>query len=328
MAATKWYDVLEGLFEASWRGIGFPTTKFRMSIAHDLVEHKYWGVDGARVESTGLAPLRFSFSAPLLNGIEPGGKETWKWAELYPDQFRKLVAAFQRKDVGWLVHPEFGRIKCKADKLDADWEAGRRGGSDVEMTFVETLDESGLSALNPDVLAITQSAITLLDLDGGDPSYLVGYTASLKQLLQAKGVPLPPYLLAKKVTFSDLIADVKAIANYPALLAYRGQGAIKALEYHAKEIAAAAERSRDAFAWPLTQKAERAKESAFDLRQEILKASKAVGKFTVPAPTTLAGVARQIQGAKMGDLMSLNPDLVQKPEIDTGTVVRYYLDAA
>lgn len=325
-AATKWYDVLEGLFEASWRGIGFPTTKFRMSIAHDLVEHKYWGVDGARVESTGLAPIRFLFSAPLLNGIEPGGKETWKWAELYPDQFRKLVAAFQNKAIGYLVHPEFGRIKCKAERFDADWEAGRRGGTDVEMSFVETLDETGLSALSEDQLVSRGSPITALDISGAFES--AGFKQNLEAALKKAGVPLPPYLRKKSISFSDMIADVKAIAGYPALLSYKGMGAIKALEYHAKEIAAAAERSRTAMSWPITLQAEKAKAASFDLREKILQESKAIGKFVVPAPTTLAGVARQIQGAKLGDLMSLNPDLVQKPEIDTGTVVRYYLAAA
>jgi prophage DNA circulation protein len=127
-------DTFDQLLAAAWNSIEFPVTKMRMSIAHDLVEHKYYGVDGARVESVGLAPRRFSFSAPLFNGISPGKAE--KWAALYPNQLRILLVDFQKKTKGLLQHPEFGIIVCKAERFDMDWDAARRGGVDAALSFV------------------------------------------------------------------------------------------------------------------------------------------------------------------------------------------------
>lgn len=311
-------DVLEFLYEAMWKDIAFPTTKFRMSIAHDLAEHKYWGVDGARVESTGLAPLRFSFSSPLTTGIEPGKKETWK--NLYPLQFRALVSSFQLKEKGYLVHPEYGRILCKAERMDIDWNAERRGGADCEMSFVATADDT-----DADSGELTTRSSPVKTIDNMAAADSPQFKADLKTLLLAAKLPLPPYLMKKTVSLSDMISDIKAIANYPAMLAYKGQGAIASLAYHAKEIGAAAERSRTAFSWPMTQQAEQMKETAFDAKQTLLQSSKNIGKFVVPFTTTLAGVCQQVQGAKLADLISLNPGIMANPVIETGAVVRYYL---
>jgi hypothetical protein len=304
-------DVLGDLLAAKWRDIEFPTTRFRLSIAHDLVEHKYWGVDGARVESTGLAPLRFTFSSPLLNGISPGRRETW--AALYPNQFRILVAAFQKKERGTLQHPEFGPIVCKAERFDVDWEASRRGGVDAELSFVETTVA--------DIEVRDGTPVSAVDIGEIDDET---FKADLKTLLQAAGLSLPPYLQGNKVSLTDFFNSVKAVADYPSLLSYRAGGRINSILYHAKAIQKSADKARDATTWPVTQNVERIKEGAFGLRERLVQANRTIGKFTVPAATTLAGVARQIEGAKIGDLIALNPGLMRGPEIDKGTVVRYY----
>lgn len=62
-------DVLSQLFAFKWRDVEVPITKMRLSIAHDLVEHKYWGVDGARIEDTG--GLRHRGISHLITGIQP-----------------------------------------------------------------------------------------------------------------------------------------------------------------------------------------------------------------------------------------------------------------
>jgi hypothetical protein len=315
-------DYFEELLPAKWRGVEFPVTRTRMSIAHDLVEHKYWGVDGARIESTGLAPRRYTFTSPLMNTIWPGRSE--KWAALYPNQLRALIGAFQQKSVGVLQHIEFGAVKCKAEHMDVDWDAARRGGVDAELTFVETLAPTDEEVEN-DILAsrtpIAEVDIGSVDLDKASTK------ADLEALLEAKGLDLPPYLLDKNapISLGELANKIKSVTDYPGLLSYRAAGQINALVYHANRIKESASSARSALTWPVVQNAERIKAAAHELTQDLLTLNKSIAFFTVPADTTLAGVARQIPAAKISDLIKLNPALMKGPEIQRGTVVRYYV---
>lgn len=312
-------DVFEQLLAAKWRGVEFPVTKMRMSIAHDLVEHKYWGVDGARVESTGLAPRRFSFTSPLLNGISPGRAE--KWAALYPNQFRLLLTAFQKKERGEMQHPEFGIIICKAERFDADWDAARRGGTDVEMSFVETLTEADLEVQEDTPVGV----VDIGEIDELDSPTL---KADLKTILLLNGLPLPPYLVKETISLGGLANKIKAVTDYPSVVSRRAAGAAAELKYHVDRIAQSAQASRSALTWPVVQSTERVKASLHEAEQNLLRGARRVKFFRVPSPTTLAGVARQIPGATVSDLIKLNPTLVRRPELPENTIVRYFATAA
>ena len=311
-------DVFGQLSVVRWRGHEFPITRHRMSIAHDLVEHKYWGVDGARVESTGLAPLRFSFSAPLLNGISPAKNE--RWAVLYPDKFRSLVAAFQRKDVGLLDHLEFGPILCKAEKMDIEWDATRRGGVDVELSFVETKLADEETSFLENKSPVEEVDVASIGLEAKK--------ADLKKLLEAKGLPVPPYLAEKKTDLTDLMNSVRKITSYPDLLSYRLSGKIASLAYQADRLAASADAARSALTWPVTRDAENLKAAAFELAEKILAGERQIAFFTVPDDTTLAGVVRQCPEARIADVVRLNPSVMRSPVIEKGAVLRYYAPRA
>lgn len=308
-------DVLEQLLPAKWRDVEFPTTRFKVSVAHDLVEHKYWGVDGARVEATGLAPLRFSFSAPLTNGIVPGKGE--RWSVLYPNQFRALLAAFQKRETGALQHPEFGEIACKAERMDIDWEATKRGGCDAELSFVETIlpfDTSFLNFPSP----VQEIDLAALDLDSEQTN------KDLEALLAAKGLSLPKY----EEDFSDFARSIQGVVDTVTVLSSRAAGKIDSIVYRANNIIDSCERAKSALTWPAVRQAERIKAAAFELRENLLALDRAIAYYRVPADTTLAGVARQVPNAKVGDLIRLNPSLMQSPVVPEGTVVRYYAAAA
>lgn len=307
-------DILNQLLEAQWRGLGFPVTKMRSSIAHDLVEHKYWGVDGARIESTGLAPWRHTFSVPFINGLRPGRTE--KWSDLYPNQMRRIASAFQDRTRGELQHPEFGILICKADRFEIDWSSERRGGVDAELSFVETLTEAQEVREETPVQEVDIGAV---ELDAATTK------ADLKALLEAAGVDLPPYLVDDEFSFLDAMNAVKKTVDAPGLLARRVAGKIDSVVYHANRLADSVAAARNPLAWPATAAAERIKAHAHDLEKNLISGRRAVGFFTVPADTTLAGVARQIRGAKVGDLVKLNPSLMLQPEILRGTVVRHYI---
>lgn len=313
-------DIFQRLLPVKWREVEFPISRTRMSLAHDLVEHKYVGVDGARVEDTGLAPIRFSFTAPLISGLTPGRSE--RWDKLYPSQFRLLVASFVKKSVGVLQHPEFGEFTCKAERMDIDWDAARRGGADVELSFVETKianDESSfLDGKSPTALDV---AAKKLD----SPALKL----SLRAIFLKKGLPLPPqlekpYLEKPSFSLGEFANKIKAVFDAPTLLQRRVGGQIDAIGFHVDRIGRSASAARSALTWPVTQSVERSKAALHDMKQNLLAGSKKIARFTVPADTTLAGVARQIPEAKVGDLVKLNPGLMARAEIVKGTVVRYY----
>lgn len=314
------HDLLfDQLLEASWRDVPFPVTKMKVSLAHDLVEHKYWGVDGASVENTGAAPWRYSFSAPFINGLSNSGAETWDH-RLYPDHLRKFLEAFQDKSVGQLQHPEFGLIFAKAERLDIDWDGGRRGGVEVEMSFVETNVEGQTAHLDA-------SPIDKIDAAAGELNSIIN-KADFAALLKKQGLEPPPYLSDPTFSFEEAMNKIKAVTDYPTLLSMRAGGRIDAVIFQAERVAKSAEAARSAVTWPITQNVERVKAAAYNLRESLLATrSRRIAFFTVPADTTIAGVARQLpSGAKMGDVIKLNPGLMLNPEVSRGTVVRYYAD--
>lgn len=313
-------DILEQLLPASWRGLQFPVVSMRSTIAHDLVEHKYWGVDGARVEATGLAPCRHSFRVPFINGLKTGHGETW--SDLYPNHLRRVAIAFQDKKTGVLQHPEFGEIACKAERFEIDWSSERRGGVDAELSFVETIVEGDTDKLT------FPSPVKEVDLSASE---LDGPTmkADLKALLKAKGLELPPYLLDKEpFSFTDAMNAIKKVTDYPALVSRRAGGKIDSVVYQAQRVEQSVAGLRSALTWPVTQNVERVKAAAHDMNETLIAGSRTVRLFTVPHDTTIAGVVRQIRGAKVGDIVKLNPGLMIQPEIRRGTVVRHYAAAA
>jgi uncharacterized protein YoxC len=308
-------DLFEQLLAAKWRDVEFPISRHRMSIAHDLVEHKYWGVDGARIESTGLAPIRFTFTAPLLNYINPGRSE--KWAALYPNQFRALLAAFQKKEIGELQHIEFGAIKCKAERFDADWDASRRGGVDVELSFVQTI-ETGADVLLNSTTPIQVVDIGAAELDDEKTK------ADLKSLLLAAGLALPPYLMDNTPDLSTTLNKIKGAIDQVTIAGSRVTGQLDAIEYQVDRLAQSVDAAKSATTWPVTQNIERIKEAVHDLHQNLHNTSKAIALFTVPNDTTLAGVVQQLPGeARVSDVIKLNPALMRNPIVPRGTVVRY-----
>lgn len=136
------------------------------SLAHDLVEHKYWGVDSGRVEATGVAPIRISAQIPLSNRIVPGKNERWAAGALYPDALRNLLIAFAKRQTGLLQHPEFGEIACKAERIDVDISGDRRSTAMVDASWVETLDDEVIS--NIVASPVTEIELAASDLDASD----------------------------------------------------------------------------------------------------------------------------------------------------------------
>jgi hypothetical protein len=297
------------LLPFTWRGKHYPTTRVHMSIAHDLVEHKYWGVDGARVEDTGVAPVRIAATIPIANSIFPGANEKWQAGALYPDALRKFILDFTKRATGLVGHQEFGEIACKAERLDFEFVGDKQDSTEIHATWVETLDDDVVHKLVP-------SPVQDIDLAGSD---LNTSGADLKKL-----VPLLPEF---EEDIESLGRKLSSISDQISILSYRSAGVVNRILYQAKRLQQSIERAKSALTWPAIQNLERIKSAAFTLRKTLLTPT-GIGLYTVPEDMTLAGVSLSLpKGTPMGDVIKLNPGLVRRPVVVKGAIVRYPLAA-
>jgi prophage DNA circulation protein len=298
-------DVLSQLFAFKWRDVEVPISKMRFSLAHDLVEHKYYGVNGARVEDTGLAPIRIHATITLTNGIVPGQNEHWSAGDVY-GLLRPFIIAFSKRETGILWHPEFGGIACKAEHLDIDWDALKRGGCEAEASWVENIDDDVAHQIAPSPVAAMQGAAA--DLDGS--------VEDIRDLVPS----MPVY----SESLESLMDKVTSSFDQISLATSRLTAPLNRVVYRVQQIQDAADRAKNALTWPITMNAETVKASAGGLRKQLAEANREIGLYRVPGDTTLAGVTMQIVDADLVDIIRLNPDLMRQPLIPTGTVVRYF----
>jgi hypothetical protein len=295
-----------------WRGQHLPLTRIQFSLAHDLVEHKYWGVDGARVEATGVAPIRITAVIPLTNSIAPGSKEKWVAGRLYPHALRTLITLFAKRSTGILQHPEFGEIACKAERLDFELTGERQDCTEVHASWIETIDDATKALLSRIIPSpVSDMATAAFDL------------AASKDDLSALVPELPEF----EEDFESLGRKLTSIVDQVAVLSYRQAGVVNRIIYQAHRMEASIMRARNALTWPAIQNLQRIKAAAYSLRRTLLTPS-GIGLYTVPADTTLAAVSLSLPvGTSMGDVIRLNPNLVRSPVVAKGAVVRYPIAA-
>lgn len=301
-------DVLATLLECRWRDVSFPLTRIRLEFAHDLVEHKYWRVNAARLEGVGLAPVRIRAEIPYLNGIQPGPQESWN-PQLYPGEMRRFVDAFRQPGTGLLQHPEFGEIACKAEHLSLELSADKRGGMTAEASWVETIDDEVAHRIVPSPAADVESIAVELDEDLADPRLLIPPSKELE------------------TSWLDLADKVIGALDTASLQAGRAAAPINRWKNRAERMQAAAERLRTPLTWPITANAEKAKSIANDAARAVAVANAEIGIIAVPGDTTLAGVQALVPRASIADLIRLNPLLVRQPIVRKGTAVRYRIAA-
>lgn len=299
----------EQLLPFTWRGRHLSLTRIHLSLAHDLVEHKYWGVDGGRVEATGIAPIRIAATIPISNHIFPGKNEKWTAGDLYPSMLRSFILDFAKKTTGLLQHPEFGEIACKPEKLDFELAGERQGATEIQASWVETLDDDVVSKL-------VNTPITDIELGATDLDSHMAYLVSIA-----------PDFPAFKEDIASLARKIAGIADSVTILSYRTAGLVNKVIYQAQRIQLAVDRAHSALTWPATQSLHRIKAGAYELRKKFLTPH-GVGLYTMKEDTTLAGTLLALpSGTRVADIVKLNPHLARGPVVSRGTVVRYPLAA-
>jgi prophage DNA circulation protein len=304
-------DMFEQLLAAQWAGPGFsaiqfPVTKFKTSLAHDLVQHKYWKRNGARIEDTGVAPIRHTFSLPMLNTLARGKAEKWP-DPLYPNHWRILYQQAQRQATGVLTHPELGELPCKLETLDTEWDAQRRAGVEVEISFIETLQD--FDSPNPVGLSPIQK--------------MTNAGANLDSSYDDLGL-LAPTLPVFRESFADFARKLQSIGDTQFAAAYRVKGFADGMIYRANAVIESLDRAADATTWPARDAAERIKDAGHAAqRASEIAFTRTTFFYTTLADITLAELSQTLKGAPVDEMMRLNPRIAAAPVVKKGTVVRY-----
>lgn len=317
--------LFEQLLPCTWRGIHFPVSTIRVSLAQDITEHKYWGKDGADVESTGRAPLEIEAVIPCFNGIVPGKGE--RWGVLYPTTFRQLLESFADRSKGDLQHPELGDITCKPVSFDFALDAQRRDGVEVTVKWIETFDDEAEGFNLEDFPSPIQVAdLAALDLDSS--------REPLKALVPDAELPGEDFVsLMNKVTgFVDRITTIaQVIGNKPGQVLFR-----------LEKLQNSVERARNALTWPIIDTIERAKGALLDIKDAVSTTHTVVGtgptqgqgvgsvarktaRYLTPTVMTASHIQASLPKANtLDELIFLNPTLVSRTEVGPQTVIRYY----
>lgn len=294
---------MSDLLPFKWRDVQVPVRRIGMSFAHDLVQHKPWNVTGARIENTGPAPKRFTVTIAFINTIAPGANEKWSHTPLYPHGLRKFFQAFEDRSSGLLQHPEYGLFLCKAEQGEFELTAESRSGVEITCSFIETNEDREEEDDTRDI----DLTATAVDFD-------------TQQIDLRKIVPgLPEY----QATFADLARAISGVGDQISLLSYRAAGRINSVKYQAAKIGQSIDRAKTALTWPAKRNVERITSAANDAQRELLQAAKDIGLYRVPNDTTLAGLLTELPGAKIGDIVKLNPRLASKAVVRANTIVRY-----
>lgn len=314
---------LESLNPCSWKGIEFPITMMRTQLKHDIAQHKTWGVDGARLEATGRAPLTFHANIPFINHISPGKNESWEF--LYPQTYRKFLAQSAVGTSGILVHPELGPIKCKLDSCDTTWSGVRRGGVDVDASWTEDIDDDKTEDVFSKASPLAEAGQVMLALKETEDTF-DGFKTVAAATSTNNRVVLPDYP-KRKTSLADDLRKISGAINAIGLEGGRVFAHIDALIYRVNAIEQAAKRSTDVFTIGVIQNTQRAKDALRRLKKDILNKQRKTVIFVVRKPMTLAAIANAT-GDSVSDIAQLNPRIMSYPVVPKDTYIRYYTNAS
>ena len=262
-------ELFSQLREFKWRDVSFPSSSFEVTVQQDHAQHRYPGQDGANIEATGRAPLYFTAKIPFRNGIAPGKGESWgdiSTETLYPFVYRKFLLACADRSTGSLQHPELGESRCKVESVRTLWDANRRDGVDVDVSWIEStedlLDATNIHAASPIATAEQAGA----DLDG--------------QLASSLTVPVRPEF---KPDFGDIMRGLKGISDQLSILEQRTVGKIDQVLYRVDALSDSVAKNKSSLDWPLIQSIERIRDSLLRLKEASIQAG---GRFPSPGLST------------------------------------------
>lgn len=307
-------DKLSKTFESSWSGISFPNTGAVDEISWDLVQHKYPGLDSARIENTGRNPGVFQITGVFSNHINPAAGETWKYGTLYPNRFNQLYNALLQNKEDIFVHPVLGKLICRVVNFKTAVDPKFRDGQVIQMTFIETLVQN-------------QSIL-------GAPNNIQSTASNLDSAININP-QLVPSTMSVGNFFSSIVASIKAITSYPTTVVTSVLGQINAAVFQVNSLISFitsnfdSDPSNGPLAAPI-------KNQAFLLLAQLINTKnilfsqnatsnnkQTVGVYTTQAKTTLCALST-ILGNSITQICTLNPNLLSTLTIPPNTVIKFF----
>lgn len=318
-------DLFSELIECSYKGISFPYGPVGTKGAHNLAEHPLMDVDGVSLEATGRASYTFEVEAYFFNGLAPGVNETWGDG-LYPQQFLKLIAALEERTTGEFVHPVYGGIDCKPVSWESRIDPDRRSGEILHIVFRESREgeSRSLGSVSPFTTAIAAAG----DLDA------------------ALGTLSPPIATGIEEdgweSFSDAMNQVSAIGDQISLAAQKVTGKLDSIATKVQNVQDSMGGALDSVvsapgkmgdsvaklgntASQVRQTCDRLLSAIYEIQfgAALAAPKKVIKVYTTGRAQTLGAIASFL-GASLTDILKLNPSLVAKPVIPSGTPINYY----
>lgn len=122
------FEVL--LARAAYEGLRFPVEASSLDGGHDSVKHKSRRKRGADVDWTGQREYAGTLRIPLYHDLVD-------FPRAYPDLYREIVALFERRPQGVLVHPTRGEIRVQIDSWKESLDSKTTNGFVMEVAFTE-----------------------------------------------------------------------------------------------------------------------------------------------------------------------------------------------
>jgi len=215
-----------------------------------------------------------------------------------------------------LVHPEFGPIYAKLKSAEIDHVADRRDGCDVEASWVETREKENSASPFVTQTPVAEAELAAFDLDSN---------------LLTLNPPPPKFPPIFKANFADTIRSICALGDQVSLLSRQIGGQFAAINYRLNQIESSlqgptatlvgANRALNAV---VLQSINRMRHATNNLQQKLLQKQRETRIYITPVAKTFASIAIDVAGNTVGDLIRLNPALVQFAIVPRGTAVRYY----
>jgi hypothetical protein len=308
-------DALSRLPRITWRGITFPFDDLKTEFRHDIAEHMAPDVDGANVEGTGRRARVVSCKAIFLN--RGAVFETTGYLDsfgnvlpLFPDVFRLFVAAMEDRSVGDFYHPVRGAMRCRPVSGGDTISSKQRDGVVLECQWIETNEEDTIPAA-PQL---------------GDLSMLTREARSLDAMLAALS-PQPKAAAMPSMSFASLVAQTTGAFDSVTLAKNQATGKLDNIIAQVTRLQTSMVGAQDA-AWlatmgPLMSTCERIKSALYARKATATAGQRAVSNYVVPMDQTLGAIANHL-GAKVDDLLKLNPSAASAPVVKRSTLIRYY----
>lgn len=303
MMATTFDD----LNQFTWRGIAAPCRVFenRFSMAH--AAHKRVDRDGARIETLGRDPYEFKVQILFLNGLTPAAQETWG-ADLFPRQYQAFIKATEDRSTGVFNHPVFGPINCKCIGWTDHIDPENRSGVVVDAVFLETLDTDTAIALGT-VSAFSTASVAAGDLDA------VASSGAFQNPFEDDS--------NDDNSFTGFVNSIQGIANTPDYLSSdinsKIAGTISTLGGLSSDFTGLGANVNVR----VSESALRLSSSLRSIQQQSQVRAQPTSVYTVPKTTTLGALSGRLRN-NIGDLISLNRDLLASPLVIEGARITYY----